>query len=159
MFSKEIMTGIGRLEAYGYENGQYPVTVQQFQSVGEALSQIGKCSEDEVVIEAPEGALTSVLAIINGAQDQGGKQGGKETIRAAMSRELGEGEERQAVVEGAVKAHQKRAAQYIIGAPRGAQGGVTKTRSANIGRALLEKLGGAELEKLAAEAGLDLTEL
>lgn len=152
-------TAISELSGFGYEGGKYPIRVQQFDSCSEAFSKIGKCGEGDVMVEAPESALTAVLGVVNAAQAQGGKQGGKETIRAAITGDLKEGQDRQEVVDQAVEAHVKRAEGYVIGAPRGAQGGVTKTKAGNVGKALLAKLGPEALEALAAEHGLDMGDL
>lgn len=155
----ETTTAVSELEDFGYEDGKYPIRVQTFESVSEALALIGKIKEEDVMVEASEGALSAVLGVINAAQAQGGKQGGKETIRAAVNGELKEGQDRQEAVDAAVAAHVKRAEGYVIGAPRGSTGGVTKTRAGNVGKALLEKLGPEALQALAAEHGLDLADL
>ncbi len=159
MRTKTTTTRIAGLADFGYENDSYPITVQEFESVTEGLAAIGKCSEADIAVEAPEGALAAVLGVINAAQEQGGKQGGKETIRAAMTGDLEEGADRQETVDEAISSHQTRCAKYVIGAPRGAQGGVTKTKASNVGKALLAKLGPEALEALAAEHGLDMDDL
>jgi hypothetical protein len=160
MHTIDITTQVGGLEAFGYEDGKYPLRVQQADSCSEAFAKSGKCDEDEVIIEAPQGVLDTMLGIYNAAQKQGASQGGKEKIRDAMTRKLKEGEDRQAVVDAAVTIHQTGREEYWIGAPRGgAVGGVTKTKAGNIGKALLERLGGEKLEAMAAEFGIDPEDL
>lgn len=118
----------------------YPITFQQFDNLAEALEEIG--SEE------------NVLGVINAAQEQGAKQGGKEEVRKAISEHGTDSPEATAAVED----HQTRAAKYKIGAPRGGgPGGMTKTSAGNVGKALLEALGAEQLKALAAEAGVDPT--
>ena len=156
----DITTQIGGLEDFGFEGGAYPLTIQQFDNVSEMIAKIGKVDEAEVAVEAPQGALDAILGVGNAAQKQGASQGGKEVIRDVMSRDLKEGEDRDELVAAAVAAHQASRAGYIIGAPRGGgSGGVTKTKASNIGKALLEKLGGEKLDALAAKFGLSEDDL
>jgi len=147
-------TAIGGLEGFGFENGSYPIRVQQFESVSEALAVIGKCSEEDVAVEAPEGALSAILGVVNAAQEQNGKQGGKEKIRKAMA----EGDAD--AVQTEVADQQARSEKYLIGAPRGGgQGGLTKTRAGNFGKALKDVMPLEEMKALAAKHGLDVDEL
>ena len=144
-------TSAGGLEAFGYENGSFPIRASVPDSVSEALAVIGKCSENDVAVEAPQGALDAVLTVIVAAWEQNAKQGGKSKIHAAMA----EGD--QDGVDAAVTAHQKRSEEYVMGAARGgAVGGVTKTKAGNVGKGLLAKLGPEALLALAAEHGIDL---
>lgn len=120
------------------EGVAYPVSFLQFDSLAEALEEIG--SEQDV------------LGVINAAQEQGAKQGGKEDVRKAIKEHGADSPE---AIE-AVTSHQKRAAKYVIGAPRGGgPGGMTKTKASDIGKALLESLGAEALKALAAEQGID----
>lgn len=134
------------------EGVAYPITFQVFDSLEEALAEIGGASESDIVIEAPQGARDSVLGVINAAQEQGAKQGGKEDVRKAVREHGADSPE---AVE-AVTSHQKRAAKYVIGAPRGSgPGGMTKTKAGDVGKALLETLGAEALKALAVEQGID----
>ena len=149
-------TKVGELE--------YPISFNRFDTLAEALAKIGKTSEEEVEIEAPQGALEAVLGVVNAAQEQGAKQGGKEMIRDAIEK-AGADEDydgdpfEHPQVQEAVEKHQKRAAEYVIGAPRGETGGLTKTKAREIGARLRDRLGDEELLKLAAEKGIDPAEL
>ncbi len=142
-------TAITGLAEFGYENNSYPIRANVPSSLSEALAVIGKCDEGEVTVEAPEGAISSVLSIVCAAWEQNAKQGGKEKIRKVM------GEGSQEKVDAEVKAHQTRAESYVPGAARGGvAGGVTKTKAGNVGKGLLAKLGPEALMALAAEHGL-----
>ncbi len=117
---------------------EYTVSFNQFDGLPEALEKIG----DEA----------AVLGVINAAQEQGAKQGGKEEVRSAI-REFGlESDE----VAASVATHQSRSAAYVIGAPRGSAGGITKTRSREFGAALRDKLSDEQMLALAEEYGVDL---
>ena len=130
----------------------YPISFQQFDGLEEAVAAIGNCTADEVVIEAPQGAKDSALGVINAAQEQGAKQGGKEDVRKAVEKNGADSPE----AAESVASHQKRAAKYVIGAPRGSgPGGMTKTKAGDLGKALLESLGAEALKALAAEQGID----
>lgn len=150
----ECTTATDGLSPFGYENGAYPVQVNAPDTLGEALARIGKCHEDEIVIEAPEGALQAVLGVVTASWLQNAKQGKKDTIRKAIL----EGD--QDKVDAAVALHQEWALGYVPGAPRGsAVGGVTKTRAGDIGKKLLEKYGPEKLKAIAMEHGIDPDDL
>ena len=154
MISKDCTTKVEGLAEFGYENSYYPVQVFLPASLPEALAKIGHCSEDEVVIEAPQGALDAVTAVICAAWEQNAKQGSKEEIRKAIA--TGEQEK----VDEAIAKHQERSPKYVMGAPRGgAVGGVTKTRAGSGGKALLEKLGPEGLKAVLAEHGISMDDL
>ena len=151
MKTLETVTSIGGLEAFGYENGSYAVQVTAPDTLREAIAVIGKCSEDDVSIDAPEGAQSAVLSALVAAWSQNAKQGGKEKLRKAIL----EGD--QDGVDKAVAELQESAYTYKMGASRGsAPGGVTKTKAGNVGKGLLDKLGPEALLALAAEHGIDL---
>ena len=139
-------------EVSGHE---YPITYLEFDSVPEALAKIGNVKEEEIAVEAPPGALQAVLSVINAAQKQGATQGGKELPRKAGEEHGFDSEEYRKAVE----AHQQRAAKYVIGAGRGPQGGVTKTKARELGAKLRERLGDEALLALAREHGIDPAEL
>ena len=154
MISKDCTTKVEGLASFGYENSNYPVQVFLPSSLPEALAKIGRCGEDEVVIEAPQGAQDAVLGVICAAWEQNAKQGSKEEIRKAIA--TGE----QEAVDEAIAKHQERAPKYVMGAPRGgAVGGVTKTKAGNVGKELLAKLGAEGLKALAQEHGIDPDDL
>lgn len=145
---------------------EYPITFRVFDSLTEAFAQIGNAPEADVAVDAPTGAQEAVLGVINAAQEQGAKQGGKEVIRdAAEEAEFSLDEEGLALadcpepVQEAVAGHQARAAKYVIGAPRGERGGMTKTKAREVGAKLREKLGDEALLALAREHGIDPAEL
>lgn len=145
----------------------YPVTFKAFDSLEEILERLSREGKD------PEETL---VQIVNAAQEQGAKQGGKEEIRNAIEEhgplavvevenDKGETVERVAPLDdqpeeirAAVQSHQERAEKYVIGAPRGSTGGVTKTKARELGAALREKLGEEGLLALAREQGIDPSE-
>jgi len=153
MFYKDCITNIGGLDAFGYENGQYPIQVCLPSDLPEAMAKIGKCDPEDVVVDAPASAQEAVLKTLWAAWEQNGKQGGKELIRKAMA----SGD--QAEVDKEVAAHQARAPKYVMGAPRGSIGGVTKTKAGNVGKAFLDKMGPEALLALAKEHGIDPDDL
>ena len=154
MISKDCTTAIAGLAEFGYENNTYPVQVFLPEDLPEALAKIGRCDVREIEVEAPQGALEAVTAVINAAWEQNAKQGSKEEIRKAIA--TGEQEK----VDEAIAKHQERAPKYIMGAPRGgATGGVTKTRAGSGGKALLEKLGAEGLKAVLAEHGISMDDL
>ena len=118
----------------------YPITFQVFDDLPEALA---NCKENE----------DTLTAIINAAQEQGAKQGNKQRVREAIEKF---GLDSAEVAE-AVEAHQKWAAGYTIGAPRGSGGrAITKTKARELGARLHELMSDEELMALAAERGVDL---
>ena len=154
MRTKDCTTKIDGLAEFGFENSTYPVQVNLPEDLPEALARIGRCDVGDVVIEAPQGALEAVTAVICAAWEQNAKQGDKESIRKAIL--TGE----QETVDEAVRKHQERAPKYVMGAPRGgAEGGVTKTRAGSGGKALLDKLGAEGLKAVLAEHGISLDDL
>lgn len=119
---------------------EYPVTFQVFETFEELL-------------ERSRGGEDQILQIVNAAQEQGAKQGGKEEVRKAI-REYGADSDE---VAEAVGKHQERAAQYVIGAPRGSAGReITKTKAREFGAALWESLSDEEIAALAEEKGIEL---
>ena len=150
----ECTTATDGLSPFGYENGSYPIQVNVPDTLAEGLAKIGKCSEDEIVIEAPEGAQAAVLGVVTASWTQNAKQGKKGTLRDAIA----EGDQEK--VDKAVADHQVWALGYVPGAPRGsAVGGVTKTRAGNFGKKLLEKYGAEKLKAIAMEHGIDPDDL
>jgi len=152
-------TKVGGLEDFGYPEGKYPVRVQQWETLEENIAASGKCDVGEIIIEAPQGAKETANGRLNAAQKQAATQGGKGSIREAMTRDLKDGEDRQEIVDEAVEAHKVSVEKIIQGAPRGSAGGITKTKAANLGKALKEKLGDEALAAMAAEYGLDISDL
>lgn len=148
-------TAEGTTKASGIE---YPYTVQQFETLDEA-------------IEAIDGGEDGVLDIINGQQDQSAKQGPKDSVREAIDAAEQEGHDedeiQQAVNAGhgetealqdvvdAVQSAQESTADFIIGRPRRTDG-LTKTAAREFGEKAREKLGDDELKELAGELGIDL---
>lgn len=150
-------TRVGELKAI-LDSDEYPITYREFDTLHEAFAAIGGTSEGEVEIEAPEGAQQAVLGVINAAQKQGALQGGKEMVREAVQ-DPPEGVDPVEAAEAAVAKHQERAAKYVIGAPRGGRGGVTKTKARELGARLREKMGDEALLAFAREQGIDPAEL
>ena len=154
-----VTTRVGELEAFGYENGSYPVQVIQWDNVTEAMAAIGRVDESEIAVEAPQGVLDTVCGNLCAKQKQDATQSGKEKIRDACTRVLKEGEDRDEVVRVAVTEQQARTAKFIMGASRGGTGGMTKTKAGNVGKALLAKLGDEAIAAMCAEHGLDVSDL
>ncbi len=130
---------------------EYEISFQIFESLEEALAQIGGVDVSEIAIEAPDAAKNATRDVVNSAQEQGAKQGGKEEVRKA-TRTSGAGS---AEEDAAVDKHQKRAVEYVIGAPRGSTGGLTKTAAREIG-VKLASIDEEKLLALAAEMGVEL---
>ena len=119
---------------------EYPITFQVFENL-------------EEVLESCKGNEDQLTQIVNAAQEQGAKQGNKQRVREAQEKF---GVDSSEVAE-AVEAHQRWAAGYTIGAPRGSGGrAITKTKARELGARLHELMSDEELMALAAERGVDL---
>lgn len=148
-------TAEGTTKAKGIE---YPYTVQQFESLGEA-------------VEVIEGGEDGILDIVNSQQDQSAKQNPKESVRDAVEAALEAGHEKEEIQEAvnagegatdalqdvvdAVESAQENTADFIIGRPRRSDG-VTKTAAREAGEELRERLGDEEFKRLAEEHGIDV---
>jgi hypothetical protein len=136
---------------------EYTLTIQQFSGPDELFAKYAKEGDTDFV-SVPRSAAETVTRIVNAAQEQGGKQGGKDAVRKAVA--TGE----QAKIDEAIATHQKGAAGYVIGAPRGGRtsGPISKKKAADFGTAYAEKmkskgapLSQQEQKDLMAEYGLD----
>ncbi len=130
---------------------EYSISFQVFDTLEESLAEVGQVDISEIKIDAPDSAKNDTRDVVNAAQEQGAKQGGKEDVRKA-TRKFGSNSAEEAA---AVEKHQKRAAEYIIGAPRGSTGGLTKTKAREIG-VKLAQVDEEKLLALAAEMGVEL---
>ena len=128
-------------KAGGFE---YEVSFQAFESLEEAQG-VWAAKGDN-----PDEVL---LGILNAAQEQNAKQGGKSGVLKVI-RDKGDAEAVTAAVGGA----QAYAAGYIIGSPRGGTltSGITKTAAKDMGVKLASQLGAEELAEILAEHGITL---
>ena len=137
MLQKTVTTKAGELE--------YEVTFNAFASVDEAES-----------IWADKGLNPGevVLAIINSAQEQNAKQGGKAPVLKALKADDAE------ALATAIQSAQEYAAGYVIGAPRGGTlaSGMTKTQAKDLGVALgsRDSIGQKELAELLEAHGISV---
>ena len=139
---------------------KYTIQLQQFEDAAEMAVEICRLSDEQAsalrtALSPFEDILKPLVGVGNAAQEQGAKQGAKEPIRKAIREHGPESEEALAEIEG----HKKRSVKYLIGSPRGSTGGLGKTKAAKVGKALLEKVGEEQLAALAAEYGIDISEL
>lgn len=132
---------------------KYPATYQEFDSVTEYVE-----LRDE----------DALLRGLNAAQKQNATQGRKEDVRDAMEAAIAEGIEggltgdelkefvraHEKVVE-AIATHQERIAAYLLGRPRGARAGFTKTKARKLIDRIRETAGEEELKSLAEQYGID----
>lgn len=129
---------------------EYEVTLNIFESVDEAKSIWASKGLNPDEVE---------LGIINGAQDQNAKQGGKAgVVKALKAGHDSDSEE----VATAIDAAQAYAAGYVIGAPRGGTlaSGMSKTQAKDMGVSLgsRESIGQEELAELLKAHGITVTD-
>lgn len=105
---------------------QYPVTLQQFESVEEVEAHYTKLGENPA---------DSILKVVNTYQEQQAKQGGKEGPRKLLR--AGSAPDSEEVMT-AIAAHQTHASEFVIGVPRAAVGGVTQAKRKDLGTAIVE---------------------
>lgn len=139
---------------------KYQIQLLQFEDAAEMATEICRLNDEQAsalrsALSPFEDILKPMVGVANAAQEQGAKQGAKEPIRKAIRDHGVESDEASSEIE----AHKKRSLKYLIGAPRGTTSGLGKTKAAKVGKALLEKVGEEQLAALAAEYGIDVTEL
>ena len=86
MRTLDTTTAIAELSEFGFEGGKYPISVQQFDSVSEALALIGKTDEDNVNVEASQGALDAVQVRIGSCAARAGLFGA-DVVRPVCERQ------------------------------------------------------------------------
>jgi hypothetical protein len=131
-----ITTKSGKLE--------YPVTVLQFESLGEAYETwTGKGLDAEAVN----------LGTVNAAQEQNAKQGGKGDVRKQQA--LGFADDSPEVAEAVEKA-QAYSIGYVLGSPRGGTlaSGQTRTEAREMGVSIASNATPEQLAEINAILGL-----
>lgn len=123
---------------------EYPITVRQFESLDEARDVWAAKGEN------PDDVL---LGILNAAQEQNGKQGGKNIVRKAQHK--GHDTDSPEFAE-AITSAQKYAAGYVIGSPRGGtlRSGQTKTQAKEWGVNVQQNASPEQLAEIMEMLGL-----